>query len=194
MGRETDTPAMVRGLIKRRERGATIVEAAIVFPLLFMTIFAVAEFGLAFKDWLTVSHSAREGARTGATYGNNVKADLLILEAVGEHLAPAAIQIEEVTIYNAATGLGTDYDYTPGANCSGTDCCDWSPCPDPDLPAPPYAVPTWNPTLRSVTAPDTDTVGVRVSYTHDWITGLFAESTVFTTEVEYHIEPSIFGP
>jgi hypothetical protein len=55
-------------------------------------------------------------------------------------------------------------------------------------------VPNWNPVSRSVTAPNTDTVGVRVSYEHLWITGFFADSTVFTTEVEYHIEPSIFGP
>jgi hypothetical protein len=194
MGRQTDIPAMSRGVIQRRERGATIVEAAIVFPLLFMTIFAIAEFGLAFKDWLTVSHGAREGARAGATFGNVPEADFLILQEVGLHLAPAVVEVEEVRIYNAATGVGTDYDYTPGANCSGPNCCDWTPCPDPDLPTPPYAVPTWNPISRSVTAPDTDTVGVRVSYTHNWITGFFAESTVFTTEVEYHIEPAIFGP
>ncbi|MCI0424960.1 MAG: pilus assembly protein [Actinobacteria bacterium] len=185
---------MWRGMIRRRERGATIVESAIVFPLLFMVIFAVAEFGLAFKDWLTVSHSAREGARSGATFGNDPAADFLILDEVGEHLAPAAITVESVRIYNAATGVGTDYDYTPGANCSGSDCCDWTPCPDPDLPTPPYVVPNWDPTSRSVTAPDTDTIGVRVSFTHQWITGLFADTTVFTTEVEYHIEPSIFGP
>ena len=51
-----------RGSIERsdpgRERGATLVEAAVVYGLLFLTLFAVVEFGLAFKDWLSVSHAS----------------------------------------------------------------------------------------------------------------------------------------
>jgi len=180
------------GLRTRRERGASIVEAAIVFPMLFLTIFAIVEFGLAFKDWLTVSHAAREGARAGATYGNDVAADYLILTDAGRHLGAASITIENVRIYNATSGVGTDYDYTPGANCSGPDCCDWTPCPNPDLPTPPYAPPLWNPSTRDVAAPNTDTLGVRVTYTHEWVTGFFKDTTQFTSEVEYHLEPQIF--
>jgi hypothetical protein len=179
-------------LRKRTDRGATIVEAAIVFPLLFLVLFAVVEFGLAFKDWLTVSHAAREGARAGATYGDDVAADYLILLDVGRQLGPAAIPVENVRIYNADTGLGTDYAYTPGANCSGSDCCDWTPCPDPDLPTPPYSKPNWDPTKRDVGLPNTDTLGVEVSYNHDWITGFFFNTTDFTSTVEYHLEPQIF--
>ena len=64
------------------DRGATIVEAALVYPLLFLAIFAIVEFGFAFKDWLSVSHAAREGARAGATYGDDPAADMLILRDV----------------------------------------------------------------------------------------------------------------
>jgi len=180
------------GLRTRRERGASLVEAAIVFPMLFLTIFAIVEFGLAFKDWLTVSHAAREGARAGATYGNDVAADYLILTDAGRHLGAASITIENVRIYNAANGVGTNYDYTPGANCSGPNCCDWTPCPNPDLPTPPYAPPLWNPSTRDVAAPNTDTLGVRVTYTHEWVTGFFKDTSQFTSEVEYHLEPQIF--
>jgi Flp pilus assembly protein TadG len=82
---------------------------------MFLIIFAVAEFGLAFKDWLTVSHAAREGARAGATYGDDAAADFLILQDVGRHLGPAAVQVQQVRIYNADNPLsGTNYDYTPG--------------------------------------------------------------------------------
>jgi hypothetical protein len=177
----------------RKERGATIVEAAIVYGLLFLTLFAVLEFGLAFKDWLSVSHASREGARAGATYGDDAAAGFLILQDVGRHLGPAAVQVQQVRIYNADNPLsGTNYDYTPGANCAGVDCCDWTPCPDPDLPAPPYAIPGWNPTTRDVALPDTSTLGVEVSYNHQWITGFFNNSSVFTSVVEYHLEPQVF--
>lgn len=179
-------------LKKRRERGATIVEAAIVFPLLFLVIFAIAEFGLAFKDWLTVSHAAREGARAGATYGNDIRADYLILQDVGRHLGPASITVQNVRIYNAKTGVDENYDYTPGANCAGTDCCDWTPCPNPDLPSPPYATPGWPPTSRIVAAPNTDILGVEVIYDHQWITGFFSGTSTFTSTVEYHLEPQVF--
>jgi len=177
---------------RRRERGATLVEAAIVFPLLFLAIFAVVEFGLAFKDWLTVNHGAREGARAGATFGNHVAADYLILKEVGAHLEMAAIPVERVRIYNADTGVGTTYRFTPGSNCAGADCCDWTPCPDPDRPSPPYTPPNWRPTDRDVAAPATDTLGVEVIYTHRWITGFFASETEFSSSVEYHLEPQVF--
>lgn len=186
-------PFRFMGIRRRQEKGATLVEAAVVFPLMFLIIFAVAEFGLAFKDWLTVSHAAREGARAGATYGDDSAADYLILLDVGRHLGPAAVQVEKVRIYDADNpGTGTNYDYTPAANCAGPTCCDWTPCPNPDLPSPPYAVPGWNPTTRDVALPNTSTLGVEVKYTHEWITGLFNDSSVFTSVVEYHLEPQVF--
>ena len=49
----TPEPACVK-------EGQTLVEAALVYALLFLALFAVVEFGLAFKDWLSVSHAARE--------------------------------------------------------------------------------------------------------------------------------------
>lgn len=178
---------------QRRERGASLVEAAIVFPLLFLAIFAIVEFGMAFKDWLTVSHGAREGARAGATFGNHVAADHLILLEVGRHLEAASIPVERVRIYNADTGTGTTYRWAPGTGCiSSGECCDWVPCPNPNFPTPPYAKPNWAPVTRDVAAPDTDTLGVEVFYTHKWITGLFADETEFSTRVEYHLEPQIF--
>ena len=67
------------------ERGATIVEAAIVYGLLFMAMFAIVEFGLAAKDWLSVSHAAREGARAGATYGDDPRADIQICVTSSAH-------------------------------------------------------------------------------------------------------------
>jgi len=86
-----------------KDRGATLVESAIVFGLLFLALFAVIEFGLAFKDWLSVSHGSREGARAGATFGQDPAADILILRAVEDVMAPVGLKTgSDVRIYNAS--------------------------------------------------------------------------------------------
>jgi Flp pilus assembly protein TadG len=171
----------------RRERGATLVEAALVFPLLFLVIFAIVEFGWAFKDQLSVGHGAREAARAGATFGNDAYANILVLDEVQEIMAPVGIaQGLRVEIYNPATSAGDLYTYAPGGDC------DWSPCPDPDSLS--YIAPTWLPANRDVSAPFTDRIGVRVVYTHNWITNFFADTSDFTKDVDFQIEPQVFDP
>ena len=48
----------------RRERGAVLVEAALVFPVLFLVIFGIVEYALQFKDSLTLANAARAGVRS----------------------------------------------------------------------------------------------------------------------------------
>ena len=48
---------------KRGERGASLVEFAIVLPLLVMLLFGIIEFGWAFAQNLEVKHIAREVGR-----------------------------------------------------------------------------------------------------------------------------------
>ncbi|WP_420372033.1 TadE family protein [Pedococcus badiiscoriae] len=48
------------------DRGAAAVEAAIVTPLILLIVFGIMEFGMVFKDTLTVSTSVRAGARTAS--------------------------------------------------------------------------------------------------------------------------------
>ena len=181
---------------KSRERGATLVEAALVYALLFFTLFAVVEFGLAFKDWLSVSHASREGARAGATYGQDDKADILILRDVERTLAPAGIGAGTVvSIYDAApAGLSTDYTFAPGTGCGGgaplIGCCDWTPCPEPGRPT--YTPPVWDPAVRDDSAPCTDHIGVEVRFVHIWLTNFFLPSSDFTTATDFQIEPQTF--
>ena len=54
------------GMIARNKRGAVLVEFAIVVILLMTLVFGIIEFGLLIKDYLTLSHAAREGARSAA--------------------------------------------------------------------------------------------------------------------------------
>lgn len=50
----------------RGERGASLVEFALVAPLLFLLIFGIIEFGWGFSQYLDTRHGAREGARLAA--------------------------------------------------------------------------------------------------------------------------------
>ena len=49
-----------------RDRGAAVVETAIVAPILLLIIFGIVEFGLLFGTKLDVSQGAREAARLAA--------------------------------------------------------------------------------------------------------------------------------
>lgn len=50
----------------RGDRGAVLVEFALVAPLLFLIVFATIDFGWVFGQHLDVRHGAREGARLAA--------------------------------------------------------------------------------------------------------------------------------
>lgn len=51
----------------KKEEGATLVEFAVVAPLLFLLLFGVIEFGRVVSAYTTVWTSAREGARYATT-------------------------------------------------------------------------------------------------------------------------------
>jgi len=161
----------------------------VVFPLLFLVLFALVEFGWAFKDSLSIGHGAREAARAGATFGNDPYANFLVLREIEEVADPVGIADGlQVRVYNPVSGAGDNYVFQDGVAFG----CNWIPCPDPLNTS--YVIPVWDPTTRDVSAPFTDRIGVRVIYTHQWITGLFATTSDFTKDVDFQIEPQVFDP
>jgi hypothetical protein len=69
---------------RRRDRGAALIEAAIIMPVLILVVIVIMEYGLAFKDYLTVSYLSREGARIGAPAGDDLEADCAVLTGLGK--------------------------------------------------------------------------------------------------------------
>ena len=53
----------------RGERGQGMVDFVLVLPIFLLLVFAIMDFGLGLHAWLTVTNSAREGARLGAVRG-----------------------------------------------------------------------------------------------------------------------------
>ena len=91
-------------IARRSQRGAVVVEAAIVFPLILIVVFGMLEAGLYFKDALSLSDVVRDAARAGAAHGNSPDADYWILQTlIEEGSALPQSQIQEVIVYNAAS-------------------------------------------------------------------------------------------
>ena len=50
------------------QKGAALVEFAIVLPLLLVLVFGMIEFSIMFYDKAVITNASREGARTGIVY------------------------------------------------------------------------------------------------------------------------------
>ena len=183
-------------LAKGSDRGAALVEFAVVLPLLLALLLGLAEFGLAFRDWLTINSASRSGARVGTAAGQNAAADILVLQAIEAALGSSTFDdVTAVVIYQSNEDgdpiPGQQNRYRPNAGA-----CGWAPCPDPAV-GPTYGGP-WVPSVRQVTvAPGTplDVMGVRIEFTHQWVTGFlgFSDANWEDTAV-MRMEPQQFAP
>jgi Flp pilus assembly protein TadG len=55
--------------LRSGERGAALVEAAVVIPLLLFVCTGILEFGRAYQTWQVLTNAAREGARVAVLPG-----------------------------------------------------------------------------------------------------------------------------
>ncbi|MBU2598175.1 MAG: pilus assembly protein [Actinobacteria bacterium] len=66
--------------IIKNEKGASAVEFAIILPILIMLVFGIFQFGIAYNNYITITHAAREGARRAAVDLNNPDLKDIIIE------------------------------------------------------------------------------------------------------------------
>ncbi|MCJ7779434.1 MAG: pilus assembly protein [Acidimicrobiia bacterium] len=184
---------------ERRERGAASVEMAIVAPLLVLLVFGIFEYGLLFREKLTIASAATSSARTGATMGTRADADYRILQALEAGLydqVDSGVLIR-VDIFEANPNTGTktgkqdSYAYDPDGLV-----CKWSPCPDPVAGS--GATGSWLPADRDVVllpgGGGLDVLGVEVVYHHYAIGGLVpGVEGDFSERALVRLEPSVFG-
>jgi Flp pilus assembly protein TadG len=55
----------------KNERGQTMTELALVLPVLVVLVLGIAQFGVAFNNYVTLTDAARAGARVGAVSRNS---------------------------------------------------------------------------------------------------------------------------
>ncbi len=189
----------------RRDRssGQTLVEFALVFPLFLVLVFAVIEFTFVFSGMLGISYATRDAALLAAEAGNGNGADCVIIKAVEQAVtAPAdRTRIQSIVIYRAdrngieISGISNRWDRGSSTNC-------------PDGTTVPYVRQTnayAEPTRCNVLAgcatdaagahPGLDTIGVRVTYIHQWVTpmggfgGLGGSGFTLTQSNSMRMEP-----
>jgi hypothetical protein len=107
--------------VHRRTRGMAMVEMVFVLPLLILIVFAIAEFGLMFSRWLTLSNAVREGARAGVTFDSpcvagNVttraqNAASSYAKAGGVPLDPADFTVSGACVSNGELKVDANYDF-----------------------------------------------------------------------------------
>ena len=87
------------------ERGAALVEAALVLPILFLILFGTIEFGMAVNDYQSVRQGVREGARQSvvADYGTNTSCGIN-----GTASGASADMKKVICTTKAQVGLGND--------------------------------------------------------------------------------------
>jgi Flp pilus assembly protein TadG len=173
---------------RRRQRGASLVEMALVLPVLMLTLIGMMETGLAFQDYLTVAYVSREGARVGAFLGDDIGADCAIVRSVAGGLTGSQFnRLNRLEIFradasgNQVSGDTNTYSYNTG---DPQDCDNWT------------GVVTWPETDRQVVvgSQPLDILGVRVVIRHDWVTGFppFNGSFTINEETITRMEPEAY--
>lgn len=152
-----------------RQRGATLVEAALVLPIILLLTVSLLELGLAFREFLTLSFTTREAARIGALAGNDIEADCHIITGIAEAFGPADLAGVTIEIFKA-----DEDDGSPDPNLVNTwklrvggdplicDTVNWE------------VTENWPSIGRKVTVGPTtrlDILGVTIETRYDWVTG-----------------------
>ena len=185
------------------DNGSTLVESAVVTPVLLLFIFGIFEFGFAFRDYLAVANSTRDAAREASVAGNVLDSDYRMMRAIER--ASAALPdgaLERIVIWEAsgptdtvpngcengtaAVGLCNVYtgnDLTlPEASFGCQEIAAGDPVDSPDR--------FWCPSDREVSVgAGLDYVGIYIRITHQYITGLFGDDVVFEDQMILKVEP-----
>lgn len=147
------------------ERGAAAVETTLVLGVLLLLAIGAVEYTLAFQNNVAATNAAREGARVGASAGDFVDADCVILEALAGPLQSSdELTVLEIAVFKSDSGgaRGPANVYRPAlpADAPGSlRCSTWFPISQ-----------GWPETSRDNTGYSRDWIGVEVEFDHDWIT------------------------
>jgi Flp pilus assembly protein TadG len=95
----------------RSEHGQTLVEFAMVLPLLALVLFAVIQFGIVYNNYISLTDAVRAGARKGAV-------SRMVADPVGT--------TKQAVIDSASPDLNTSSPCTSGNVCV-TVTSDWQP-------------------------------------------------------------------
>ena len=149
----------------RDQRGAVVVEFALIVPLLLLIVFGILDFGYMLNRTTIVSNASRDGARTASLDGSFAD----ICTTVKSELSQSGIAVPAAC--NATTGatiIKIDCKKVDNSACGATS------------------------TTYDTLAVSGATAIVTVTYTYTWITPLigqlFGNTEVFTQTTQMRVE------
>ena len=77
----------------KNQRGQTLVELALVLPVIILILFGILEFGRIFHSYIVITNAAREGARLGAVGKPDDEIIMRIREAAPLYEAPTRLKV-----------------------------------------------------------------------------------------------------
>ena len=174
---------------ERSERGAVLIEFAIVFPLLVVLTFGIIEYSSAYHDSAIASDAVRAGGRVGSALGTSPAYSSSIVSAVDAALSTLpADSPKELWIYkanvNGYPGSGTDFS-SCAANCIKYV---WDPAARAFNTATPQGG-GWPASSQQVCTQPYDEVGVYVKIDHTFVTGLFGADLTLQDHSVFRFEP-----
>lgn len=191
------TPTIRNRTRKREhERGAALVELAVVAPLLITFALGVFEIVTAWGHSQTVVEAARGAARTTTQTGQAEQADQLALRSIKATFDSNWVDVQRVVVYEATSPDGSPpvgcvaagVTSSPGGlNCNvyvnadlGDVLNDARFYNGPDCGGGKSS--NWCPTLRDNELDGAQWVGVWVEFEQPWLTGMFALGNYTITE------------
>jgi Flp pilus assembly protein TadG len=171
------------------ERGAALVEFALILPILIALVFGIVEFSSAYHDSSLVSDATRAGGRVGSAQATNPDFATNVVAAVNSAVTTLPDDApQELWVYKAnANGYpGNTSDFS---SCA-TNCIKY----------------TWNTSTRSFNAANPqgggwpasshqvcrnpfDEIGVYLKIDHDFVTRLFGANVTLTDHSVFRFEP-----
>lgn len=166
---------------ERGQKGQSLVEFALVFPIFFVLLMGLIEFGLVFNALLSINFASRDASLIAAEAGNAAGSDCIILKKVEDAIgAPSSTtKVTEVRIYLADKNGLQKGGQVQVYNRTGTSTCT---LPDATTISVPYTLATGGypvadrcnvqggcPGLPG-SPTSVDTIGVRVTYHYTWFT------------------------
>jgi hypothetical protein len=95
------------------DRGAALLEGAVVALPFFILMFGMLEYGLVFKSYLSLASATNSSGRAASTFGNAGNSDYLILRTINE----GAGGMDREAIHTIVIWHATGPDDSPPAAC-----------------------------------------------------------------------------
>jgi len=186
----------------REERGQALVEFALLFPFVLLIIVVIVEFSFVWNSRNTVAFASRDGSMFAAEGGSLPGTDCLVLDRIERNIvSPArAIRVQEVRIYwSDRNGSQIGSFMNVYDRSGGFTTCDF----DGSTFIVPYTLTTAGypeATRCDVLAgcggahTGVDTIGVRITYEHFWLTSfarLIGSGVTFEETTATRVEPQL---